>query len=88
MNKTNLEPFAVDNLFGRPGNWNSRTPRGHDNNVPIRAALEKVNVAIVRENPRPQFQVRGGLEDVSLRRVHKDGVGFLHLPMSFEQIET
>jgi hypothetical protein len=37
--KTHLEFVAVDELLGRPGDWNWAAARCHDDEVPLRAAL-------------------------------------------------
>jgi len=83
MMKTNLELVAIDDLLGRPRDRNAGSPRGHYHDVAIRSALQKFNVAIMRENFRPELQVCSRLEDRRLRRVHENGIGLMH-----EQIET
>jgi hypothetical protein len=76
--KANFNVVAIDDLFGSPGNRNAGARRGHYDNVPTRATYEITDIAIVGENPRPQLQVRGRLENHHLRRAHDDGVGFVH----------
>src|SRR4029453_2094567 len=76
--KPNFDAFAIDRLFGSPGNGNAGTRRGHYDNVSTRAAEEVTDIAIVWKNSWPQLQVRGRLEDRHLRRAHDDGVGFVH----------
>ena len=78
MVKMNFEPFSVDNLFRGPGDWNSGTPRSHDDNVAIGPAFKKTDVAIMGEDFWPKLQVRRCFEDRHLRRAHEKGIGFVH----------
>ena len=48
--KSHLKFFAIDNLFGCPGNGNPGAGRGHDDNIAIDAALKIPDVAIVWQN--------------------------------------
>ena len=43
------------------------------------AAFEIPDVAIVRQDFRPEFEVRGGLEDGHLRCLHDDGISGVHV---------
>ena len=70
MMKTHLGFFAVDDLLGRPGNWNARARRGHDDNVAIAIALKIFDVTIVRQDLWPVFQICRGLENFSTRCLH------------------
>src|SRR5882757_525285 len=85
MMEMNFELVAVDDLLRGPGDWDAGTPRGHHHDVAIRSALQKLNVAIMRENFRPQLQVCSCLEDRRLRRVHDNGIGLIHEPIETAQ---
>ena len=52
--------------------------RCHDHHVAIVSALQKSDVAIMRQNFWPQFQVGGCFEDHYLRRLHEDRVYPVH----------
>src|SRR5262249_27207551 len=78
MKETNFEPFAVDYLLRDPGYGNTGTPRSHHHDVAIRSALQKTNVAVMREDFRPKRKIRCGVEDRCLRRVHDNGITLVH----------
>ena len=83
MNKTNFEPLAINYFLGRPRDRDPGTPRGHHNDVAISPTLNKTDVTIMRQDLRPQLQVRCCLEDFHLRCANDNGIGLMH-----EQIET
>ena len=83
MQKTNFEPFAVDNLLGGLGDRNPGTLCGHHHDVAVTSMFEKTNIAVMRKDSRPKLKIRCCVEDRCLRRVHENGIGFMH-----EQIET
>jgi hypothetical protein len=37
-----------------------------------------MDVTVVRQNLRPKLKVGSGFEDEILRRVHDNGIGFVH----------
>ena len=78
MMKMNFELVAIDDLLRGPGDWNAGTRGCHDHEVAIVAALQKSDVAIMRQNFWPQLQVCCCFEDHRLRRVHEDRVYFVH----------
>jgi hypothetical protein len=72
MMKADFKTLAIHVLLGSLGNRNAGAGRRHHDNVPVRAAFEITNVAIVRQYFRPQLQVRGRFEDHRFRSVHDD----------------
>jgi len=76
--KADFNPVAIDDLFGSPRNGNAGARRGHYDDISTRAPFEVTDIAIVRQNARPQLQVRCRLENCHLRRAHDDGIGFVH----------
>ena len=76
--KVNLESITIDDLLGSPRNRNAGAFCRHYDNVPVRALFEITNVSIVRQDLRPQLQVRGRFEDCSLRCVHNNGIDLAH----------
>src|SRR5262249_45269131 len=82
MMKMNFELVAVDDLLRGPGDRNAGAAGGHHDEGPISSPLPKLNVAIMRKDFLPQLKIRCCLEDRCPRRVHENGIGFMH-----EQIE-
>src|SRR6266516_4995870 len=78
MMKTNFKTASIDDLFRGPGNGNAGARRRHNHDVAIWTALEITNIAIVRQNLRPQLKVRGRFEDRTLWSLHDDGVDLAH----------
>src|SRR6184192_2305185 len=78
MMKVNFKAIGIDDLLGSPGNRNTGAGCRHHNNIPVRASLQITNVSIVRQDLRPQLQVRGRFEDCSLRRAHDNGIDLAH----------
>ena len=74
----NFEFTAISDLLRGPGNRNAIAARRHHHGVSIRAALEKTDVAIMRQNFWPKLQVRRRLEDRHFGRAHDDGIAFVH----------
>src|SRR6185503_4123759 len=78
MMEMNFEPVAVDDLLRGPGDRYAGTRGCHNYQVAIVPALQKSDVAIMRQNFWPEFQVGGCFEDHHLRRLHKDRVYSVH----------
>src|SRR3954470_24087682 len=76
--KANLATLAIDDLLGCPGDREAETSRRHHDKVAIRAAFEITDVTIMRQNFRPELEVRRGLKDQRLRRGNGDGVCRVH----------
>ncbi len=74
----NFELVAVDDLLRGPGNWDAGTRGCHDHQIAIVPALQKSDVAVMRQNFWPQFQVGCYFEDRCLRRLHNDRVYSVH----------
>ena len=70
--KTNLAPLAVDDLLGCPGDRQAETPRRHHDKIAIRAALEITDVTIMRQDFRPELEIRRSLKDQRFRRGNDD----------------
>lgn len=83
----NFELVAVDDLLRGPGDWDARTRGRHNHQIAMVPALQKSDVAIMRQNFWPQLQVGGGFEDHHLRRLHEDRVYSVH-GMARRQMET
>src|SRR5262249_23417754 len=78
MMKMNFELVAVDALLRGPGNWDAGTRGCHDHQVAIVPALQKSDVAVMRQNFWPQVQVGCCIENRRFRRMHDNGIGFVH----------
>src|SRR6266404_7226799 len=78
MMKVNFKAIGIDDLLGDPGNRNTGTGCRHLDNIPVWASLQITNVAIVRQDLRPQLQVRGRFENCSLWGVHDNGIDLAH----------
>src|SRR3954447_4329011 len=78
MMETDLRSFTINDFLRSPDDGNAGTVRRHDHEVPFWATFEIMNVAVVRQNLRPQFKVRGCFEDELLRGVHDNRIGFAH----------
>src|SRR6476660_7529689 len=78
MMEMNFELVAVDDLLRGPGNWDAGARGCHNHQVAIVPALQKFDVAVMRQNFWPQFQVGCRFEDHHLRRLHKDRVYSVH----------
>ena len=78
MMEMNFELVAVDDLLRGPGNWDAGTRGCHNHQIAIVPALQKSDVAVMRQNFWPQFQVGCYFEDHCLRRLHKDRVYSVH----------
>src|SRR5882724_685425 len=76
--ETNLAAVAIDGLLRGPRDWQAPTTRGHDNKIAMRAAFEVADVTVMRQNFRPQLEVRGGFEDRVLRCANDDRVRCVH----------
>src|SRR6476646_6267117 len=78
MMKTNFEPIAIDDLLRHPRDWNPGTLGCHDYNIAIGSAFEKPDVPVMWKYCWPQLQVCRCFEDHGLRRVHDNGIYFVH----------
>src|SRR5215203_386222 len=78
MMEMNFELVAVDDLLRGPGDWDAGTSGRHDHQIAVVPALQKFDVAVMRQNLWPQFQVGCRFEDHQLRRLHKDRVYSVH----------
>jgi len=78
MMEMNFELAAVDDLLRGPGDWNAGTRGCHDHQIAIVPAFQKFDVAVMRQNFWPQFQVGCCFEDHHLRRLYKDRVYSVH----------
>ena len=78
MMEMNFELVAVDDLLRGPGDWDAGTRGRHNHQVAIVPALQKSDVAIMRQNFWPQLQVGRCFEDHHLRRLHEDRVYSVH----------
>jgi hypothetical protein len=74
----NFTPVSINDLLRCPGDRNAGTPGRHHHHVAISTALEITNVAIVRQNLRPNLQIGSRFEDRYLRRAYQDRVRFVH----------
>src|SRR6266566_1209861 len=72
MMKADFKTLAIDDLFRSPGNRNAGTPGCHHHHVAIWTALKKTNVAVMRQNLRPEVQIGCRFEDRYLRRAHNN----------------
>src|SRR5215510_15607997 len=78
MMKMNFQLISIDDLLGCPRDRNTRTSCGHYHDVPITSTLQKMNMAVMRKDFRPQLEVRCCLENRGFRRVHENGIRFVH----------
>ena len=78
MVKINFELVAVDDLLRGPGDWDAGTCSRHNHQIAIMPALQKSDIAVMRQKFWPQFQVRCSFEDHHLRRLHMDRVYSVH----------
>src|SRR5439155_9336748 len=78
MMKADFKAILIDDLLGSPGNRDAGACCRHHDNIPVRASLQITNVAIVRQDFRPQLQVRRRFEDCSLWSVHDNGIDLAH----------
>src|SRR5436190_3746056 len=78
MMKVNFKAIGIDDLLGDPGNRNTGTGCRHHDNISTRPTFEVTDISVVRQDFRPQLQVRGRFEDCSLRCVHNNGIDLAH----------
>src|SRR4029450_3113559 len=79
MMEANFKAVSINDLLGGPRDRNSSPHCRHHNNISVWTAFEITNVAIMRQDLRPKLQIRRRFEDRHLRRVHADGIDFVHL---------
>src|SRR5437762_1939447 len=72
-----MQPPCLPLLRG-PRDWNTGTLRSHYHEVPIASTLQKTNVAVMRQDLRPQLQVCSCFEDRHFRRVHENEIRLEH----------
>ena len=76
--ETNLAPVSIDNLLRGPRNGEAEPDCRHDDEVPVGAAFQITNVAVVGQNLRPELEIGRSLEDHVLRGVNYDRVASVH----------
>src|ERR1041385_7817828 len=78
MMKTDLASVSIDYLLRGPCYGKAEPGGRHDDEVPVRASFQITNVAVVRQDLRPELEIRRGLEDQVLRSVNNDRVASVH----------
>ena len=78
VQETNFHSVAIDHQLGGPGNRNAGTRRRHFHDAVIGAAFDETDIAIMRQETRPLFEIGDRLENSFARSVHDDGVAGLH----------
>src|SRR5437764_13578040 len=78
MKESDFVPIAVDDLLRCPRNRNAGTDGRHYDEIALGPACEITDVAIVRQNLRPELEVGGHFEDIALRRIDDDRVRLVH----------
>src|SRR5437762_8652102 len=76
--ETNFAAVTIDDLLRGPRDRKAPTTRGHDHKITVRAAFEIADVTVMRQNFRPELEVRGGFEDRVLRCANDDRVSGVH----------